>query len=515
MANYQIKSPDGATYQITAPDNASQSDILSYAQQNHVQQSNPNPGQDLGAGYAALSGFNSAVPFGNRITAGLGSAFAAPFSDQSMGNLYDQMRANQANTNQAHPGANLAGSLGGIAATLPLGIETVGSKALAAEGGIRGAINGIPTAMAQVGNFVRGGEVAPDATVLAKAGNLGLQSLKSAAVAAPVGAIYGYGDAPEGQRLQGAASNAGMAAALGAAMPVASAGFSALNNALGKTVVPNANALRSKASQLYQQATDNGGILTPDFSDKFVDDITKLKPQTELGKIVTGDTPFTQMVDKLQVLKGKPITLDTAQEIDEAIGNAIDSNMDAGRLTKDGKKLLDIQTAFRNNIDAAKPDDIIGGKEGFDALNQARQYWSAGRRMDDVERIINRAQYSENPATAIKSGFRTLLSNTSRMRGFSPDDVKAIQNAATSGLVSETLKTLGSGLVRVMAPFSGAGLAGDAAITGASLASKNLSSKLAMNKASQVMQSIANGVSPPVTTPLIDFNSLAQLMGNK
>lgn len=35
MATYQITSPDGGTYEVTAPDNASESDVLAYAQQNY------------------------------------------------------------------------------------------------------------------------------------------------------------------------------------------------------------------------------------------------------------------------------------------------------------------------------------------------------------------------------------------------------------------------------------------------------------------------------------------------
>lgn len=33
MAKYRITAPDGGVYEITAPDNASQEDVLAYAQQ--------------------------------------------------------------------------------------------------------------------------------------------------------------------------------------------------------------------------------------------------------------------------------------------------------------------------------------------------------------------------------------------------------------------------------------------------------------------------------------------------
>lgn len=41
MAKYRITAPDGGTYEITAPDDASESDVLSYAQQQFASSSAP------------------------------------------------------------------------------------------------------------------------------------------------------------------------------------------------------------------------------------------------------------------------------------------------------------------------------------------------------------------------------------------------------------------------------------------------------------------------------------------
>lgn len=49
MANYEISAPDGTKYQITAPDNASQDQVLAYAQQQHVASAQPQSvGQQIG-----------------------------------------------------------------------------------------------------------------------------------------------------------------------------------------------------------------------------------------------------------------------------------------------------------------------------------------------------------------------------------------------------------------------------------------------------------------------------------
>lgn len=178
-------------------------------------------GNDMGAFTAGVQGFNSTVPYGNRITAGLASAALAPFTDLTIGELYDTARANQQATTEASPNAELVGGLTGIAATLPIAF----SKAVATTPILGATANALQKATTATGNFVRGGEVAANAGKLARLGNLAGQSARSAIVAAPTAALYGAGAAPEGQQIEGAASGAGMGAAIGAAIPFAAAGL--------------------------------------------------------------------------------------------------------------------------------------------------------------------------------------------------------------------------------------------------------------------------------------------------
>lgn len=47
MATYRIKSPDGQSYDVTAPDNASQADVMAYAQKNFAPEKPWNPTDDM------------------------------------------------------------------------------------------------------------------------------------------------------------------------------------------------------------------------------------------------------------------------------------------------------------------------------------------------------------------------------------------------------------------------------------------------------------------------------------
>lgn len=214
-------------------------------------------GNDMGAMSAAVQGVNSAIPFGERIAAGLGALGAYSYdklsgldSGTSLSGYYDQARQNQQETEKKHPGAYITGALGGIAATIPSASAKVISGGPAATEGIRGAVNAIPEALSSVGNWIRGGEIANDAGTIAKAGNLAGKAIRSAIVAAPSGALYSYGasknaiDTPEAA--QDAASGAKLAAAVGAAMPVAGA---AINSVVKPKVSPEVAVLAERATK--------------------------------------------------------------------------------------------------------------------------------------------------------------------------------------------------------------------------------------------------------------------------
>lgn len=190
------------------------------------------PGTDMGAGAAAVQGFNSAVPFGERVAAGLGAVGTKVYDktigdnvtdDQSIGQLYREGRDSQAKTAEKHSGAYTAGAVGGVVATLPLLSAKVLTGARATTG-VRGAVNGIPEALGAVGDYVRGGKVATDAGRGAKIANVAGKAVRAAAVSAPAGALYGYGNSRNDLDSKAAVSDAKQGAiissALGASVPV-------------------------------------------------------------------------------------------------------------------------------------------------------------------------------------------------------------------------------------------------------------------------------------------------------
>lgn len=151
MAKYEITSPDGSKYEITAPDNASQSDVLQYAQQNFKQSAGravperasggpaslpaPEDGrsltqfvQDLKAQQptSTMQGFaeGMARPIAN-IDRGIGAALGSLGIDTGYQERYNNFRQNTGNGTDPNlispnPKSGTLGKIAGsIASTLP------------------------------------------------------------------------------------------------------------------------------------------------------------------------------------------------------------------------------------------------------------------------------------------------------------------------------------------------------------------------------------------------------------
>ncbi len=211
-------------------------------------------GSDMGEITSGVQGFNEVVPFGNRITAGMGAVMAAPFSEESIPDLYEQARKNQAVTEEQNPNAHLTGSLLGLGVTLPVAIG--GAAKVPLIGGfkapkfIQEGANAASKGAQAIGNFVRGAEVANTASKGARAANLAGQMLRGAAVSAPSAATYAYGDTQNDLLSKEAGTDALQAGGVGAAFGGASV---LAGNLLGKGV--------NKLADYLAKNSDTGNIV--------------------------------------------------------------------------------------------------------------------------------------------------------------------------------------------------------------------------------------------------------------
>lgn len=278
--------------------------------------------------------------------------------------------------------------------------------------------------------------------------------------------------------------------------------------------------VRAGASNLYKLAEQKGGVLPSEFTQKWVDNAQNILPQTKVGRTVLGDTPSTRLVSRLEEIKNEPLTLRAAQEIDSALGELMDANVNprTGKLAAEGNKFYKIQKQLRDQIAEAKPQDIVGGKEGFDTWKAARSEWSKAAKLNDVERILARAEGADNPTTLIKNGFRNLANNPERMRSFSREERKAIKEAAKTGVAGGALKFAGgrlmSGALGTIAGAAGGGPAG--AVVGGiagglgGTALRNMSESLQRQRANRVLNTVLGDAS---SQSLLDYALKTKLQG--
>lgn len=456
----EVKLPDGRIAQFNVAEGTTPEQVIAFAT------------EKFKTNYEPISQAANKVAQGvtlglaDEIKAGVAALSSAPFtSGLSLGEAYNQALAQNRQKEAAFTENN---------PILSPALE-IGGGLLTGIGGAGRLAKTAPETAAKIGAYSAANPV--------KAGALG---------AALQGGIYGFNTGEGGLQQRGV--NAAESALVSA--PLGAIGGAIASKIAGKNAIPTAEDVRSQANKIYDLAQQKGGFIPANYTDEFLNDINKFKPQTTQAQNIFGDSATSQLIDKFQTLKGQPVSLKAYQELDENLGDAIDGYVDAmtGKLTKEGKKLFDIQTALRKTVDKVGKADIPNN-EGFQLLSQGRDLWKQQAKLRDIEKIVTRAELSDQPATAIRSGFRTLLSNPNRLRGYNKQEVAMIKEAAKTGIVTDSLRLLSSRLPAIVSAGSG-NLAGAAALQGAGMINRDLATQLQLNKVQQLTNSIAGGGQP-------------------
>lgn len=287
-----------------------------------------------------------------------------------------------------------------------------------------------------------------------------------------------------------------------------------------KPPTPTSAEVRALSSKTFAAADAAGGSLKPNVTNGWIDTSQQLLPQTPAAQIIFGSqTPAEQLISRLQGMRDRPMSLAETQELDSRLGDLAHDNLDpnTGKPTAEGYKYQQVQQNLRDAWGNATEADTIGGKEGFDLAKDARGLWATSAKMNDIERIIARANLMPNPSTSAMTGFRNLSLNPSRMAAYYPHEIGAINDAATVGTGTKMVRAAGN---HIVAPMVGAGiggmLGGEAGAmvgtgVGASVAeaAKALAGKMQLAKGKNVLDMLANrpvvqnamNPAPPIAAP--------------
>lgn len=270
----------------------------------------------------------------------------------------------------------------------------------------------------------------------------------------------------------------------------------------------SSDELREKSSDLYALARQKGGDLKENFTDDLLTDFGKMQPKTQAGAIIEGQSRADQIISDLaDSYSGKKLDFDTLMEMDEKLGQAAFSEVDNfGKMTNEGRKLYQMQGKLRSAVDNAADDMFVSGREGFEIAKEAKKYWAAQAQLRDIERVIENAQYMQQPSSSIKTGMRQIIRDKSRFNRYSPETQFAIKKAASTGALEGFYRAMGSDLLPIVAGGAGGGATMGAGGVGALAAIpargvQKLSQRQAINVASRKAAQVEDAIRAGILTP--------------
>lgn len=207
-------------------------------------------------------------------------------------------------------------------------------------------------------------------------------------------------------------------------------------------------AVKNSSQNAYKYSENVGGVLHPDnFTNNVLDMIDEAKPQPLPGGGYT-DTQkaLLNSLNDYAGMRDHPMTLEQFQNFDKSLTAKESAAMKDFVPTDNSRIIGQLQDKIRDRLKNLKDSDVIGGKEGFNALTEdAIPLWSAHTKISDLEDLINRANGTLNPAQAQKSALNNLI-NSPKFNQYPAATQQAIRKAAQRGSADELLGMIGSRL---------------------------------------------------------------------
>lgn len=359
-----------------------------------------------GAGQGATFGFADEILGGVAgAGAGLGAAMRGDFSgmgdaaSQGYADMRDKARAGLENSQFARPKTTLAGQVAG-SAIVPAG--TAGTAA-----------------------------------------TVGGKMLAGAGAGAAQGALYGFGAGEGGfdQRMADAAQTGAIGAGIGGAIPGMSALGAALVNKMRdggavKAMVkaaPSLDDLRSQASAIFKQADQVQGL-----------------PRSALQTAAPGliDAAKRKGMDEM-------LTPQSARAADRIMNEASSPIPTMGFRDLDilrrqaqipaGNASIPTEAAIGSGLVNGIDDVLDSASPGLaDEVGQARSMWGQLRRTEAVDEAIRRGEVAASGAeNGIRNEIRAILKNKNRLKGFSAEEIKAMERVVNGTASANILKKIG------------------------------------------------------------------------
>lgn len=438
MPTYEITSPDGQTYEVTAPEGADEGAVMAYAQEQFAAQPESAP-EDIG-----MMG---------RIGEDIEKRAQDVGEIQQWGNEGKISKPAEVLMMAGKGGAGLVGDIGG---ELVEGAVGLAQQADEATGGYIGTglsrVGGAISSMPSIGGGTIGEKIPQEIEQISQQ----------------------YGEFAQENPITATGLEAGANMLMLA--PAAKYGEDILN-ASGRLVKKSTNKemkkltsgeARKKGALLFQAAEKEGGGVSEQFWKEYMDDVVKsVQNEPEIVKALHGgDSTVHKAIERLNELDLQGQSYSTLKEMHTALGNYAEAARDMGAATPESRIYESMKHALVDKLENAPDDLFVGGKKAFELSKEGRKYYAASFRLDEIERVIQRAEGAAQPSTVMKNGFRKIRDNKKLFGKYSQKEQGAILKAAKTGLMEDMLKGFSSNLMPMLVA-TGMGASGGAMVGGA------------------------------------------------
>jgi len=269
-----------------------------------------------------------------------------------------------------------------------------------------------------------------------------------------------------------------------------------------------AGAVAKAHYDAFNQAAEAAGAQKPSFTNKFLDNLQSVGPEPGIETAARGPTALSAFQDRLEPFRDQPMTLKNAHAIDKTMTQLITDEYGPTGISDTGRQMQEAQRNFRDQITNPDPGDIVGGQDGLTGLADARKAWSQARKMDDFTRMQERALRTQDPTSSFQTQVRNFVTNEKKVRGWSDEEVAAVEAAANRGFVGNAMRAAGS---RLMPPAVAAASVGALGPVGAFATApltdaagglaRSVQTALARQRYAKALDVLAKGVPAPPPPP--------------
>ena len=213
-----------------------------------------------------------------------------------------------------------------------------------------------------------------------------------------------------------------------------------------KAKIPSAADIKGQATQLYKQIDDAGVLIKTEPFNEFVNRV-----KVDIGgKVREARNPkIADAIKELDEATGSPKTLQKMQDLRESISSLKMSSEPSDRMF--AGKIVEELDNFMEKLDTTKlVSPAQGDLEAIKLVPQARNLWKQARKSEMLDEIYRKAEIKATDpyddvafASKLRSEFKNLAANKNKLRGFSAEEIKAIEDAAKGGKVENALRAFG------------------------------------------------------------------------